>query len=77
MSSSILSIILNLLNTLIPVLTFYSKIFVFFQLNILLNGNVVEELGTIVHSSKAVNLGRKMVLKLVDIVPRQMFQVIS
>jgi len=46
-------------------------------LNILLNGNVVEELGTIVHSSKAVNLGRKMVLKLVDIVPRQMFQVIS
>jgi len=45
-------------------------------LNILLNGNVVEELGTIVHASKAVSLGRKMVLKLVDMIPRQMFQVI-
>lgn len=36
---------------------------------------MVEELGTIVHSSKAVYLGRKMVLKLVELIPRQMFQV--
>lgn len=48
----------------------------FFQLSILLNGNVVEELGTVVHASKAINLGRKMVLKLFDMIPRQMFQVI-
>lgn len=46
-------------------------------MNILLNGNAVEELGTIVHASKAVNLGRKMVLKLVELIPRQMFQVIK
>lgn len=45
------------------------------KLNILLNGNVVEELGTIVHATKAVSLGRKMVLKLVDMIPRQMFQI--
>lgn len=38
---------------------------------------MVEELGTIVHSSKAVNLGRKMVLKLVELIPRQMFQVFN
>lgn len=52
-------------------------ILIYFQLNILLNGNIVEELGTIVHVSKAVDLGRKMVLKLKDIIPRQIFQVIT
>lgn len=41
----------------------------------MLNGNNVEELGTIVHASKAVNVGRKMVLKLLDMIPRQQFQV--
>lgn len=67
----------NIEHYLMSVLTFYTKILTyFFQLNILLNGNVVEELGTIVHASKAVSLGRKMVLKLVDMIPRQMFQVI-
>ncbi|XP_050439405.1 translation factor GUF1 homolog, mitochondrial [Adelges cooleyi] len=43
------------------------------KLNILLNGTEVEELGTVVHASKAVNLGRKMVLKLAELIPRQQF----
>ncbi|XP_050528384.1 translation factor GUF1 homolog, mitochondrial isoform X1 [Daktulosphaira vitifoliae] len=45
------------------------------KIDILLNGNVVEELGMIAHASKAVNLGRRIVLKLVELIPRQQFQI--
>ncbi|XP_014286074.1 translation factor GUF1 homolog, mitochondrial [Halyomorpha halys] len=42
---------------------------------ILLNGLEVEELSSIVHSSRAVELGKRMCHKLVDIIPRQQFQI--
>ncbi|KAJ8909665.1 hypothetical protein NQ315_016991, partial [Exocentrus adspersus] len=45
------------------------------KLNILLNGNVVEELSCIVHVTKAVSIGKQMVAKLKDIIPRQMVQI--
>lgn len=45
------------------------------RLNILLNGVIVDELSTIVHVTKAVSYGKKMCAKLVDIIPRQQFQV--
>lgn len=45
------------------------------QLNILLNGNVVEELSTIVHCTKAREVGKKMCSKLLDIIPRQLFEI--
>ncbi|RZC31992.1 translation factor GUF1 -like, mitochondrial [Asbolus verrucosus] len=45
------------------------------KLVILLNGVAVEELSNIVHITKAQTVGRKMVLKLRDIIPRQMVQI--
>ncbi|XP_063927721.1 translation factor GUF1 homolog, mitochondrial isoform X1 [Zophobas morio] len=45
------------------------------KLGILLNGVVVEELSNIVHITKAQTIGRRMVLKLKDIIPRQMVQI--
>lgn len=45
------------------------------KLNIMLNGQLVEELSTIVHVSKAQRFGRDLVLRLKDIIPRQMIQI--
>jgi translation factor GUF1, mitochondrial len=45
------------------------------KLNVLLNGTPVEELSTIVHSSKAVKYSRDLVLRLKDLIPRQMVQI--
>ncbi|CAH1403214.1 unnamed protein product [Nezara viridula] len=45
------------------------------KIAILLNGIEVEELSSIVHSSRAVDLGKRMCHKLVEIVPRQQFQI--
>ncbi|KAK2580608.1 hypothetical protein KPH14_007724 [Odynerus spinipes] len=45
------------------------------KLNILLNGKLVEELSTIVHCTKAREVGRKMCTKLLDIIPRQLFEI--
>lgn len=45
------------------------------KLDVLLNGNVIPELSTIVHSSKARTEGKRVVEKLKDILPRQMFQI--
>jgi len=45
------------------------------QLNILLNGIIVEELSMVVHASKASSAGRKICLKLKDIIPRQLIEV--
>ncbi|EFA01635.2 translation factor GUF1 homolog, mitochondrial isoform X2 [Tribolium castaneum] len=45
------------------------------KLRILLNGTAVEELSNIVHISKAQSIGRKMVLKLKEMIPRQMIQI--
>lgn len=46
-----------------------------FQLDILLNGKVVEELSTIVHRQKASQTGKKLCVKLLDTIPRQMFEI--
>lgn len=45
------------------------------KLTIQLNGKLVEELSTIVHSSKAQSNARRIVLKLKEMIPRQMVQV--
>ncbi|KAK9504602.1 hypothetical protein O3M35_010903 [Rhynocoris fuscipes] len=45
------------------------------KLHILLNGVDVEELMTIVHSSKAKTFGKKFCSRLLDIIPRQQFQI--
>ncbi|XP_043679445.1 translation factor GUF1 homolog, mitochondrial isoform X2 [Vespula pensylvanica] len=45
------------------------------KLNILLNGNIVEELSTIVHCTKAKEVGKRMCNKLLDIIPRQLFEI--
>ncbi|XP_043494053.1 translation factor GUF1 homolog, mitochondrial [Polistes fuscatus] len=45
------------------------------KLNILLNSNVVEELSTIVHCTKAKEIGKRMCTKLLDIIPRQSFEI--
>lgn len=52
-----------------------TKIIIFTQLDILLNGKVIPELSTIVHSSKARTEGKRMVEKLKDTLPKQLFQV--
>ncbi|XP_024222257.1 translation factor GUF1 homolog, mitochondrial [Bombus impatiens] len=46
------------------------------KLNIALNGNVVEELSTIVHISKARTTGRQICERLLDILPRQLFEIV-
>jgi len=44
--------------------------------NILLNGKMVEELCTIVHKTKASQIGKKLCVKLVDTIPRQLFEIV-
>ncbi|XP_012528893.1 translation factor GUF1 homolog, mitochondrial isoform X1 [Monomorium pharaonis] len=46
------------------------------KLNILLNGKVVEELCTIVHRTKASNVGKNLCVKLLDTIPRQLFEIV-
>ncbi|XP_046395532.1 translation factor GUF1 homolog, mitochondrial [Ischnura elegans] len=45
------------------------------KVNILLNGNIVEELSTICHVSKSARVGYQLCTKLKDLIPRQLFQV--
>ncbi|KAG5315430.1 GUF1 factor, partial [Acromyrmex insinuator] len=45
------------------------------KLNILLNGKMVEELCTIVHRTKATQIGKKLCIKLLDTIPRQLFEI--
>ncbi|XP_050513318.1 translation factor GUF1 homolog, mitochondrial [Diabrotica virgifera virgifera] len=45
------------------------------KLAILLNGTLVDELSNIVHVTKAKTIGRQMVLKLKDIIPRQLIHI--
>ena len=45
------------------------------KLDILINGDPVDALSMIVHEEKAYNWGRKVVDKLKDLIPRQMFEV--
>lgn len=42
---------------------------------ILLNGTEVDELSSIVHVTKAQTIGRRMVMKLKDIIPRQLIHI--
>lgn len=44
-------------------------------MTILLNGTIVEELSHIIHISKAQTFGRKLCLKLKEMIPRQMIQI--
>ncbi|MBR1580771.1 MAG: translation elongation factor 4 [Selenomonadaceae bacterium] len=46
------------------------------KLDILLNGEVVDALSTIVHKSRAARVGRALALKLKRTIPRQMFEVV-
>ena len=56
---------------------YYSYISIYIlQLNIALNGKIVEEFSTIVHASKARAIGRQICEKMLDILPRQMFEIV-
>lgn len=44
-------------------------------MDILLNGNVIEELSTIVHAKKALEHAKHLTVKLLNIIPKQQFQV--
>ncbi|XP_030418983.1 translation factor GUF1, mitochondrial isoform X2 [Gopherus evgoodei] len=45
------------------------------KMDILLNGNSVEELGTVVHKDKAYAVGKAMCERLKDAIPRQLFEI--
>ena len=45
------------------------------QLDIMLNGNLVEEMSTLVHLSKARETGKRIAAKLKDTIDRHQFQV--
>ncbi len=45
------------------------------KLDMLINGSPVDALSAIVHRSKAYEMGRKLTVKLKDLIPRQMFEV--
>lgn len=44
-------------------------------MEILLNGKLVDELSSIVHTSKVQTIGKRMCFKLKEIIPRQMVQI--
>lgn len=44
-------------------------------MNVLLNNIPCDELSTIVHTSRAQTVGRQMVLRLKDLIPRQMIHI--
>ena len=45
------------------------------KLDIMINGDAVDTLSTIVHKDKAYYIGRKLTQKLKDLIPRQLFEV--
>ena len=45
------------------------------KLDVMINGDAVDTLSTIVHRDKAYEIGRKLTRKLKDLIPRQMFEV--
>ena len=42
-------------------------------MNILLNGNPVDELSSVVHATRAVEKGRALVTRLLNVIPKQQF----